>query len=152
MFRSDWLEAVHGYFKLSEERCAIRDCVPDDVRPKIERMRTMEEIWEFLDDEYWKPHELSIEGVEYLHAYQHSETAITEATKFKELYLCWSTIYSDLVKVNQLDVLNHWPMLKTFLRKLPSEASVMRYIAMESELRLKKKSKLEIVATFMTAE
>ena len=60
-FRSDWLKVVSGYFELSEERCAIRDCVPDDVRPGITRMRTMEEIWEFLDDEYWKPRELSIE-------------------------------------------------------------------------------------------
>ena len=112
----------------------------------------MEEIWEFLDDEYWNPHELSCERVAYLHSYQCSKTATTEANKFKELYLCWSTVYSDLVKVNQLDVLNHWPTLKTFLRKLPSEASKWRYIAMASELRSKEKSELEIIATFMTAE
>ena len=37
MFKFDWLKAVNGYFKLSEERCAIRDCVPDDIRPKIEK-------------------------------------------------------------------------------------------------------------------
>ena len=54
-FKSDWLEAVDGYFKPSEEQRAIRDCVPDDVRPEIERMRMMEEIWEFLHDEYGKP-------------------------------------------------------------------------------------------------
>ena len=112
----------------------------------------MEEIWEFLDNEYGKPHELSTERVAYLHNYQYSKTATTEATKFKELYRCWSTIYSDLAKVNQLDALDHAPMLKTFLGKLPSKASGQRYITMASELRLKKKSELEIVATFMTAE
>ena len=90
----------------------------------------MEEIWEFLDDEYRKPSELSSERVAYLHSYQYSKTATTEATKFKELYRCWSTVYSDLAKVNQLDVLNHTPMLKTFLAKLPSKASRLRYIAM----------------------
>merc|ERR1711895_412925 len=115
-------------------------------------MRMMEEIWEFLDDEYGKPSELSYERVAYLHSYQYSKTATTEATKFKELYRCWSTVYSDLAKVNQLDVLNHAYMLKTFLRKLPSEASGLRYIAMASELQTKKKSELEIVATFMTDE
>ena len=125
-FRSDWLKAVSGYFELSEERCAIRDCVPDDVRPEIERMRTMEEIWEFLDDEYWKPRELSIERVAYLRAYQHSKTATTEATKFMELYHCWSTVYSNLAEVDQLDVLNHPYALNTFLRKLPSKASKWR--------------------------
>ena len=50
-FRSDWAEAVSGYFKPSEERCAIRDCVPEDIKPNIERMRRMEEIWKLLDDE-----------------------------------------------------------------------------------------------------
>merc|ERR1711872_1038456 len=80
------------------------------------------------------------------------KTATPEAAKFKELYRCWSTVYSDLAKVNQLDALNHVPTLKTFLGKLPSKASGLRYIAMASELRIKKKSELEIIATFMTAE
>ena len=41
------------------------------------------------------------------------------------------------------------PTLKMFLGKLPSG---QRYIAMASELRIKKKSELEIITTFMTAE
>ena len=141
-----------GYFEPSEEQRAIRECVPVDIKPDIERMLTMEEIWKFLDDEYGKPSELSAERVDYLHSYQFSKTATTEAAKFKELYQCWSTVYSDLAKVDQLDALNHAPTLKKFLSKLPSKASRMRYIAMASELWSKKKSELEIVATFMTAE
>ena len=86
MFKSDWSEAVDGYFKPSEERCAIRDCVPEDIRPDIERMQTMEEIWEFLNDEYGKPHVLSTERVAYLHNFRCSKTATTEAAKFKETY------------------------------------------------------------------
>merc|ERR1711867_225029 len=58
-FNSDWEEAVDGYFKPSKERRAIRDCVPEDIRPDIERMRTMDEIWKLLDDDYGKPNELS---------------------------------------------------------------------------------------------
>ena len=141
-----------GYFKPSEEQRAIRECVPDDIRPDIERMQMMEEIWKLLDDEYGKPSELSAERVAYLHTYQYPKTATTEAAKFKELYRCWSTVYSDLAKVKQLDALDHAPTLKTFLGKLPSKASGQRYIAMASELRLKKKSELEIIATFMTDE
>ena len=112
----------------------------------------MEEIWEFLDEEYGKPSELSTKRVAYLHNYRYSKTATTEAAKFKELYRCWSTVYSDLAKVKQLDALNHAPTLKTFLAKLPSKASVDRYIDMASELRPKKKSELDIIAAFMTAE
>ena len=61
---------MDGYSKPSEERRAIRDCVPEDIRPNIERMQTMEEIWKFLDDEYGKPSELSAKRVDYLHSYQ----------------------------------------------------------------------------------
>merc|ERR1711895_147288 len=115
-------------------------------------MRMMEEIWEFLVGEYGKPSELSSEHVAYLHSYQFSKTATTEAAKFKELYRCWSTVYSDLPKVDQLEALNHAPMLKKVLSKLPSKASGDRYIAMAKELRPKKKTELEIIAAFMTDE
>ena len=151
-FKSDWSEAVDHYFKPSEEQRAIRDCVPEDIRPNIERMQSMEKIWKLLDDEYRKPSELSAKRVAYLHTYQYPKTTTTEAAKFKELYRCWSTVYSDLAKVKQLDALDHAPMLKTFLGKLPSKASGQRYIAMATELRLQKKSELEIIVTFMTAE
>ena len=112
----------------------------------------MEEIWEFLDNEYGKPNMLSAEHVAYLHTFQYPKTATTKAAKFKELYRCWSTVYSDLAKVKQLDALNHAPTLKTFLAKLPSKASMDRYIDMASELRPKKKSELDIIAAFMTDE
>merc|ERR1711867_197040 len=85
-----------GYFKPSEEQRAIRDCMPEDIRPDVERMQTMEEIWKLLDDEYGKPNELSAKRVAYLHTYQYPKTTTTEAAKFRELYRCWSTVYSDL--------------------------------------------------------
>ena len=143
---------MDGYFKPSEERCAIRDCVPDDIRPYIERMQTMDEIWKFLEDEYGKPSELSTEPVTYLHNFRYSKAATTEAAKVKEVYQCWSDVHSDLAKVKQLDALNHAPTLKTFLTKLPSKASMDRYIEMAAELKSKKKSDLHIITAFMTAE
>ena len=94
----------------------------------------MDDIWRLLDDEYGKATELSAERVAYLHTFQFSKTASTEALKFKELYRCWTTVYSDLTKVGQLDTLNHAPTLKTFLGKLPSKASGQRYIALATEL------------------
>ena len=142
---------MHGYFEPAEEQRAIRDCVPKDIRPDIEKLESMEEIWEFLDEEYGKPSELSTERIDYLHNFQCSRTATTEAAKFKELYRCWSDVHSDLTKVNQLDALNHIPTLKAFLTKLPNR-SMGRYIKMAAELKSKKKTDLEIIFAFMTAE
>ena len=144
-FKADWKETVTGYFEPAEERRAIRECVPKEIKHEVERMTTMEDIWKLLDDEYGKPSELSSDCVAFLQTFQYSKTANTEAAKFKELHRCWSTVYSDLAKVDQLEALNHAPTLKVFLSKLPSRASMTRYIAMATELRLQKKSELEII-------
>ena len=112
----------------------------------------MEEIWEFLDGEYGKGRELSSERVSYLHSFQCSKNATTEAAKFKELHRCLSVVYSDLDNVGQLQILNHAPTLKTFISKLPSKACLDRYIAKEKELEPEKKSDLDILAAFMKEE
>ena len=54
--------------------------------------------------------------------------------------------------MDQLGILNHAPTLKTFIGKLPSKASLDRYIAMEKELKAKKKSDLDIITAFMREE
>ena len=112
----------------------------------------MEEIWQFLDDEYGKDSELTSERVSFLHDFQYSKSATTEASKFKELHRCWSDVYSDLVNVGQLQILDHALTLKGFIGKLPSKAIGDRYIAMAKELKLKKETDLNIVNAFMKAE
>ena len=87
---------VKGNFEPAQERRLIWDCVPKEVKHEVTRMSTMEEIWAFLDDEYGKDSELTSERVAHLHNFQYSKSAITEASKFKELHKCWSTVYSDL--------------------------------------------------------
>merc|ERR1711895_327100 len=88
----------------------------------------------------------------YLHNFQCSRSATTEASKFKELHRCWSVVYSDLDNVGQLEILNHEPTLKTFISKLPSKACLDRYITMKEDLKPKKESALYILAAFMTKE
>ena len=58
---------MKGNFEPAKERRAIRECVPKDIKPDIMRLKTMEEIWKFLDDEYGKDSELTSECVAYLH-------------------------------------------------------------------------------------
>ena len=112
----------------------------------------MEEIWLFLDDEYGKDSKLTSERVDHLHGFQYSKSTVTEAAKFKELYKCWSTVYSDLDNVGKLQILDHAPTIKGFIRKLPSKAIGDRYIVMAKELKTKKESDLNIVNAFMKAE
>ena len=126
--------------------------MPKDVKDEVTRMATIEEIWEFLDDEYGKDSELTYERVDYLHGFKYSKDAVSEAAKFKELYKCWSTVYSDLESVGKQEVLDHAPTIKGFVTKLPSKAIGERYVAMTKELKLKGEMDLNIVNAFMKAE
>ena len=74
-FKADWEEMVKGHFEPAQEGRAIRECVPKAIKPEIEQMKTMEEIWKFLDVEYRKPNMLSKERVNYLHTFQYSKAS-----------------------------------------------------------------------------
>ena len=50
---------MEGYYEPAEEHRAIWEQVPKEIKPDIIRLKTMEEIWEFLDNEYGKETELS---------------------------------------------------------------------------------------------
>ena len=54
--------------------------------------------------------------------------------------------------MDQLQILNHAPTLKTFIGKLPSKACLDRYIAKEKELEPQNKSDLEVLTAFMKEE
>ena len=106
---------VTGNFEPAQERRLIRNCVPEGVRDEVTRMSSMDEIWEFLDDEFGKHSELTSERVDHLHGFQYSKGAVMEAAKFRELYKCWSTVYSDLESVGKQEVLDHAPLSRASL-------------------------------------
>ena len=54
--------------------------------------------------------------------------------------------------MDQLQILDHAPTLKTFIGKLPSKACLDRYIAEEKELEPQNKSDLEVLTAFMKEE
>ena len=93
-----------------------------------------------MDDEYGKDSELTSERVAHLHDFSYSKSAVTEASNFKELHKCWTTVYSNLDNVGKLQILDHPPTIKGFISKLPSKAIGDRYIAMAKELKIKKES------------
>ena len=57
--------------------------MPDAIKPDIEQMKTMEEIWKYLNIEYGKPNVLSKERINYLHTFQYSKTATSESAKWQ---------------------------------------------------------------------
>ena len=73
---------MEGHFTPSEERRAIRENVPVAIKPDIEWMETMEDIWKYLDLEYGKPNVLSKECIDYLHNFQYSKAATSKSAKF----------------------------------------------------------------------
>ena len=59
-----------------------------------------------------------------------------------ELYETWSGVLSDLVIVEEEKALDHQPTISAFIKLLPSETIVLRYVAMEADLSAKGKSTL----------
>ena len=72
--------------------------------------------------------------------------------KFMELYDRWTEVYHDLESVGQQEVLNHNPTIKDFIKLLPGDAIVERYLATKKELSARGDSPLAIVQAFMKSE
>ena len=87
----------------------------------------MKAVWAVLDAKYGKTMDLSMELVTGLQRFSFSRGAITETSKFQELYREWVKVYCDLEQVQELVALNHKPTLCNIAKMLPSEASKMRY-------------------------
>merc|ERR1719234_1548331 len=87
----------------------------------------MKAIWAVLDAKDGKTMDLRMELVTGLQRFSFTRGAITETSKFQELYREWVKVYCDLEQVQELVALNHKPTLCNIAKMLPSEASKMRY-------------------------
>ena len=72
------------------------------------------------------------ESVNSLSHLAFSNSARTVPEKFRELYLCYKQVRSDLVEVDRLEVLNHEPTLWSVIKKLPSQDSKNRFVEYRS--------------------
>ena len=76
--------------------------------------------------------ELTAELIEDLTSFQFIKEAMTEDAKFAELYRVWQQVLADLSEVGKVSLLDHESALSKFTRRLPSQASRIKYV----ELRL----------------
>ena len=120
----------------------IRQKVPAKVKDLVDNMTTIEDVWEFLNEEYGAKTELINDRVNFLNNFRYSKGCTTEASKFMELHAAWAKVLSDLESVNEERALDHQPTISAFLNLLPSEAIVQRYVSMDADLSSKGKSTL----------
>ena len=129
-FRREWTETDTGRYPPEFELWEIRRCTPNAIQPDIKNMRTVVEVWEFLEQEYGQLLELTSELVD---SFQFSKDAKTEEAKFTELYRSWTMVYSDLEEVGKVSVLDHEPTLAKVAKSFPSHVSQTKYVDMRME-------------------
>ncbi|WP_416879611.1 hypothetical protein, partial [Litorimonas sp.] len=119
-FRKDWLETVSPYYPLPQQLRELRKCLPSILEPEVKNMKTVGEIWGFLDEEYGKPMEAVAEIVHELEQHRPSKNAHSEPDQFMEFSRAWRKAESDLTEIGKLAVLDHEPTIIKMIQKLPS--------------------------------
>ena len=159
-FRREWQSNVSGKVSVEYELREIKQKTPLEVEPDLKNLKSLPEVWDFLDRKYGNTMELSSELINGLHNFQYSAKAKTESAKFAELDREWTKVYCDLEEVGKLESLDHEPTLTGLSRKLPTTEAKKAYC----DLRIKmmeecekatpptKVSELEVMKQFMKAE
>ena len=114
-FKEDWGHLVKGNLDSHMEMVKIRENVPKDAKVELRNLRSMADVWKYLDHEYGRDNKLAAERIAYLHAFQCSKSANTTVLKFKELHACWREVYTDLDKVGAAGNLDNPHALNIFV-------------------------------------
>ncbi len=118
-WKEDWRQLIHSKVDAPIELIRLRDAVPKEAQVELKTMRTLEEAWRFLDEEFGQVDQLTAERISFLHAFQPSEGARTDHAKFRELHAVWREVFTDLDKVDVGYNLNNALVLESFIRKFP---------------------------------
>ena len=118
-FKEDWGHLVSGNLDAHTEMVKIKENVHKADKIELKNLRSMAEVWKYLDHEYGRDDKLAAERIAYLHAFQCSKSANTTVAKFKELHACWREVYTDLDKVGAAGNLDNPHALNIFVSKFP---------------------------------
>ena len=159
-FRREWQSNVTGNFSVEYELREIKQNCPAEVEPDLKNLKSMKDVWDFLDRKYGRTMELASELINGLHNFKFSTKAKTESARFAELDREWTKVYYDLEEVDKLSALDHEPTLARFAHKLPSVEAKKAYgvlrIKMDQECRNANPptevSELKVMKAFMKAE
>ena len=129
-FREDWKDIVSGELSNTERQRQIRTQVPKKDKMEVSGLKTMVEVWEYMDKEYGHHGDIITRRVLDLHNFQVSKNARTASAQFHELYAVWR---------------------KVFMTKFPMQ-SKREYITLAASKEMKGKELQEIMNTFMKEE
>ena len=87
----------------------------------MRNLRTLDEVWKYLDAEYGRKDRLTVERVQFLHSFQCSGAANTDIARFKELHGVWREVYTDLDKIDATTNLDNTLCIQGFISKFPLE-------------------------------
>ena len=75
--------------------------MPPKIQPDLKNLRTMDEVWAALDEEFGQIMENVSSLVRGLVAFKNSNKASNEFSRFMELCRQWSEVYTDLHKLRK---------------------------------------------------
>ena len=91
------------------------------------------------------------EAVNSLTSFSFGNSSRTVPDKFRELYLQFKQVKSDLEEVKRLEVLNHEPTLWSVIKKLPSQDCKNRFVEYRST-RKETHTHLQVLTEFLEQE
>ena len=110
-FRKEWRETVTPSHDETFQLREIRRAVPSKLQPDLKNLRSMNEVWAVLDEEFGQVLDNVSGLVRRLLAFKLSKEAKTESNKFMELSRLWNEICADLRELDKLEALNHEPTI-----------------------------------------
>ena len=113
-FKKEWRTCIQPSFGVELQLREIVKAVPKDIQPDIKNLKTMEEVWNVLTQEYGRPRELVTDCINGLTNFQFS--AKTEGEKFVELFRKWTEVIADLEEIGKVEALNHESIIESVVK------------------------------------
>ena len=126
--------------------------MPAKLQPDLKNLRTMNEVWATLDEEFGQLMDNVSGLVRRLMAFKYSKEARGKTNKFMELSRLWNEVCADLRELCKLEALNHKPTIAAVGSMLPSSAAKDRYIELRMRMLDQEYDELEIMSEFMQVE
>ena len=149
-FKREWRTCIQPSFGVELQLREIVKAVPKNIQPDIKNLKTMEEVWNVLTQEYGRPRELVTDCINGLTNFQFS--AKTEGEKFVELFRKWTEVIADLEEIGQVEALNHASVIESVVKKFPGSDCKSRYAKFMISCANAEKSDLQIMKEFMLDE
>ena len=116
-----WEVQMHQRMSIKDEMIMLAESVPKAAQRELERLKTLDQVWEFLDEEYGNKRKLAAQRVADLNQFRFPAHVKTETAKALELYEIWRDVYTDLENVDREGALDGDSVVTGFISKFPDK-------------------------------